>query len=382
MKKVDPRNFVLVLVSIVFTLGLIEVVLRIFLANQPSLLVKHYQDREFLGPNKFWKYWHYPNNEVFHESDCFSAKYTTNSLGHKAEELNLERPKIALIGDSFIEGYGVSNDGSFVHFLDSLFEGKYTFIPFATSGGIGTAHQLAMYESFARFYEPDLVILFWLNYNDLYDNLNAVNDGFISQTGEYLAPKSNSLEETLEEINSMGEPEALSTDVVFYTFSLAKKGLRFIGNVVEYYSNVKGNFKDAIAEVYSEEEPDHLTQAYKITEKIFQDFKTVTKRDSTDFLVVNLFDPYQVDQKWLEVMEGKIDKPMSADYPNRRIKQLCDNQEIAYYSLLPEVKKEIEEKKMAFPYFSHSCDNHLTEKGNLWLAESMANYLKGKNYLE
>ncbi|MDW3192574.1 MAG: hypothetical protein R8G66_09415 [Cytophagales bacterium] len=381
-KKIDWRNWVLALVSISITIGLIELVLRILFSSNQAFLVNHHQDRSFIHRNPYWGSWHYPNNEVRHQSDCFDAIYHTNSIGLKAEDINPERPNIVLLGDSYLEGYGVSNEETIVHFLDSTFQDQYNFLPFASSGGFGTVNEYALYENFARHYEPKLVVLFWLNYNDLYDNLNSIRKGFLDEEGNYLFERMNSKQEVLALIDNMGEPEVLDQKVGFYTFRLAQRGFRSLQHVSQYWTNVKGNFKDAIGQVYAKEVTPNLEKAYVISEQVIIDLQHAVQRDSAQLVIVNLFDPYQVDDGWLKVMEEKLDSPMDAGFPNQKIATICEKHNIPYYSLYEPTMEKIRQDQLEFPYFNFSCDNHLTKKGNLWVSKLVSEYLEEHQLLQ
>ena len=379
--KFDWRNGVLVLVSILFTVGFIELILRMVLSTSQSLLVTQQQDRRFIERNAYWGPWHYPNNRVRHIKTCFDAVYETNSLGLKSEELDPERTNIILLGDSYLEGYGTSNDESIAYFMDSLSGAKYNFMPFGSSGGFGTVNQYALYENFARYYETDLVILFWLNYNDPWDNLNAIHRGLIDEDGQFLFKRTSSLEEVAHLLTEMGEAETTDKQTL-YALGLAKIGFKTLQNASQYWTNIKGNFKDAIGYIYASHEPEQLTQAYVLSEQVLQALNQAVKRDSANLLLVNLFDPYQVDEGWLQVMSEKLDTPTDPLAPNQRIEEICKQQGIAYLSLYEPTMQEIRSKDMNFPYFNFSCDNHLTKKGNLWVAKLVSEHLKSQQLLD
>ena len=381
-KKFDGRNWVLVLASILFTVGLIELVLRILLSSNQAFLINHHQDRAFIARNPYWGAWHYPNNEVRHQSDCYDATYQTNSIGLKSRAIDPAKQNIVLLGDSYLEGYGSSNDETIVHFLDSTFRKAYNFLPFGSSGGFGTVNEYALYENFARYYQPKLVILFWLNYNDLYDNLNAIRSGMLDDQGNYTFQRLSSQQEVLQLLDDMGEPEDLENKVGLYTLSLAKRGFRSLQNVSQYWTHVKGNFKDAIGQVYATEVPENLEKAYEISEKVIRDLQQAVSRDSAQLILVNLFDPYQVDEAWLKFMAKKLGTITDASYPNQRIAAICERNNIPYLSLYEPTMARIRRDHIEFPYFNFSCDNHLTKKGNLWVSKLVSAYLEEQQLLQ
>jgi len=70
------------------------------------------QSAPFLAENRYWGVWHYPNHVVDHEESCFRARYRTNSLGMRGPEVRPGTAKIALLGDSFVEGFGNDDDAT------------------------------------------------------------------------------------------------------------------------------------------------------------------------------------------------------------------------------------------------------------------------------
>src|ERR1700704_4339500 len=53
--------------------------------------------------------WHPPNGHFFHKSGCYSVEYITNSYGARDVERSLHSslPRTIMLGDSFVEGYGL-----------------------------------------------------------------------------------------------------------------------------------------------------------------------------------------------------------------------------------------------------------------------------------
>lgn len=380
MKKYNFQNLILVLISIIFTLGIIEIGLRILFSSDHSFLVEQYQDREFLVSNKYWGIWHYPNNKVHHKRDCFDAIYKTNSYGMKSPEMKEIKSnfRVAFLGDSYIEGHGKSNNKILTYYFDSLSNSSVEVMNFGTSGGFGTVDEVVLYENFVSFLKPDLTVLFFLNYNDLYDNLKSVESGLVNDKGDFLNQKSQSFEETYSEIWSHGEAKKSFKGGVngLYVISLASRGLMSLSNFFQYVINIKFDFRTAIAQVYVDEETDRIKQGYFLFEKAIIRLDSLTKVDSSKLLVVNFADPFQTDANWLKFNEKKLNKKLIPDLPNKKIKQICDENGIAYYDMYPETIKEINEKEMKYPYFFHSCDRHLSSTGNQFMAQLLYNYLK------
>jgi hypothetical protein len=384
-KWYDWKNLLLMSISTAVAIAIIEIFLRVLFNTDQDFLVQSYQDKEFVSENKYWGCWHYPDNEVRHKKECFDAIYQLNSYGMKGPEIDIEdssKSRIALLGDSYIEGYGKSNNQIIPFFLDSLLSEQYEVLNFGTSGGFGNVEEVALYENAASYFAPDIVVLFFLNYNDLYDNLKAVDRGLISESGSLTYPISNSWEETYQEISSQGEPETNQVDLGMYTFSLAAKGLSSFKGTLQYLLNVKFDFRTAIAQMYNPQETEEIKKGYEFLACSLSHLDSLVARDSAELLVVSLADPFQTDQNWLDFQSSKMDVELVPSYPNQRVKEICESMDIMHYDMLPDAMAEIKNRNMEFPYFFHTCDRHLSDEGNRFTAGLLYNYLKEKELIK
>lgn len=162
----------------ILAIGISEIVLRVIPStiNQWGTNIRYVEDQH-IG------YKLAPNQNGQHNMPCFeSSPVTTNSLGFRdGEWVKDEKPKIALLGDSFIEALMVK-DGE--HFADILEKMTGMQVINAALSGQGTVAQLETYSQFVAKYTPDIVILFFYAGNDLYNNdcgLNeATGNGFVA----------------------------------------------------------------------------------------------------------------------------------------------------------------------------------------------------------
>jgi len=381
-KKIDPRNIALMLCSILFSLGVLEIILRILFAQNQSFLVKSHLDRSYLYKTKYWKVWHYPNAQSNHYKDCFNALYETNSAGMRGTEPRTDSKfRIALIGDSYVEGYGKNLDEIFPHLLDSLTGKDVEILNFSTSGGFGTVNEVALYENLATHFKPDLVLLFYLNYNDAYDNMNSIDEGLISKEMQLTYPVGNK-EQIMAEINQQKQPDPTSAIISsFYVTSLANKGFRAFNLFFQSVANMKADFQMGLAKVYSPQHAEEFQAGYDAARKSLARFKELTSRDSAQFVVFNLSDPYQLDENWIEASELKHNLSLDPKLPNKIIGKMSSELGVNYHDMYPVAKSYIKENNLQFPYFSHSCDRHPSKMGHQYLAKEVFKYLIGNYYL-
>ena len=109
-----------------------------------------------------------------------AAEFQTNSAGFRDREHSLRKPndvlRVAVLGDSYIEAFQVSQDEMFASVLEEelnsrRFGGdrKVEVLSFGVSG-FGTAQELLMLRHHVWQFDPDVVVLAFLPSNDLRNN--------------------------------------------------------------------------------------------------------------------------------------------------------------------------------------------------------------------
>jgi len=127
---------------------------------------------------QYWAYidpvvgiWRYPNTTLLQQEKCLDAKLETNSEGARDPERqkHSDAPRrFVVLGDSFIEGYGINADDRVTNLLEE--RSGVEFLNFATSGGFGTIQEWLLYQSRVRKYDHTDVVLFILPANDFEDD--------------------------------------------------------------------------------------------------------------------------------------------------------------------------------------------------------------------
>jgi len=115
--------------------------------------------------------WHLPGIRYRHQKACFDVIYESNAYGMRDVEraLDSDAPRIVVLGDSFMEGYGVA----LADRMSNVRE-RQTGIPhlnFGTSGNAGSTHAAVLYMKFASRFRHDAVIAAILPENDFDDDL-------------------------------------------------------------------------------------------------------------------------------------------------------------------------------------------------------------------
>lgn len=118
-----------------------------------------------------WGAWHQPNSKTRHIRACFDASYRSNAVGARDKPRTMaapSHPRYVVLGDSFIEGWGV-NDGERVTDRLETATGK-EFLNFGGAINFGPLQYEILYKQLASRFEHDAVVVFLLPDNDFIDN--------------------------------------------------------------------------------------------------------------------------------------------------------------------------------------------------------------------
>jgi hypothetical protein len=114
--------------------------------------------------------WRYPNAELHARSRCYDIVYKTNSFGARDRPRTKahDGPRVVLLGDSMMEGLGVSRENRVSDLLEMRTGIEH--LNFATSGIFGPIQQWLIYKNLARQFDHTAVYLFVFPTNDFVDN--------------------------------------------------------------------------------------------------------------------------------------------------------------------------------------------------------------------
>lgn len=113
-----------------------------------------------------------PGWRGMHRHHDFEASYSTNPYGFRGAidpDANSDEPRYAVVGDSFVFGFGVNDDETFVELLNRAHEGEARFLNFGTPG-YSTDQEYLLIRDRVLPFAPEAVFLFVYLGNDLCDN--------------------------------------------------------------------------------------------------------------------------------------------------------------------------------------------------------------------
>ena len=149
-----------------------------------------------------------PNVSFRHHSAEFDYLFHSNSRGLRGSEIPLANPdgrfRIAVLGDSFVAGYGVPDDETMTVYLQRSLQptprksgDEGVQVINLGRSGTSTVRELDLYELLGRPYHPDVVILVYFLGNDLCEVVQEQDrselrawrpNGFVRRTVHALCP--------------------------------------------------------------------------------------------------------------------------------------------------------------------------------------------------
>lgn len=338
----------------------------------------HYEQQSgpFLSSNPYWGIWHFPDTDVEHRRACFDVHYRTNDVGIKGDPIRHGVPSIALLGDSFVEGFGNNNDTTAQHFMEGLLGNTYQVLNFGVSGGFSTLDELVLYDNFAKFFRPQVAVLFFTNSNDLEDNLLASERTFIDRELHFVYRQAQSFDEVLAAINAARDQILTEQEKNWWClYRFLRYAQKAFGYALELRLNMLWEFPPHILRAYQFEEDAETQRAWQIVTASLRRLKEITDHEGTVLVVVDLADPFQIDENWLRLASVKTRERLDPTHPNKRLGGICQQLGIRYYDMYPEVVAYIREHQLRFPYLSFPCDRHYSPLGQELMANLVVRYL-------
>lgn len=170
------KNLLLLLISVSVSIVFLELAIMLCVSflnlniDKPAYSFNAVRYRFWADISPEWGTWHEKYSKYNLIKSCINVNYQANSYGARDKERCLESShrRVAVLGDSFIEGYGVEDERRVTNLLE-----KRTGIEhmnFATSGGFGPTQELLVYKNLAKKFDHQTVMIWILPFNDFYDD--------------------------------------------------------------------------------------------------------------------------------------------------------------------------------------------------------------------
>jgi len=295
------------------------------------------------------------------------------------------RFRIAVMGDSYAEAKQIPLEETFFRVAarelercDALPASGVEPINFGVSG-YSTAQELRLYESKAREYAPDLVLLAFHTANDVADNsraldAHAMRPYFELQSGELV----------LDDSFVRGDAFVRRQTLTWKLASAVASRSRLVQLANEFHVRCKQAARRAQEQeqekasadgdelgisngVYLDPPPHEWEDAWQITEAILGRFAEEVAGDGAQFFVAVLSNGVQVDpdpakRRAFAQQLGVTD----LDYPDRRAAVILERRHIAHLLLAPQMRQEAERSGACLHGFPNAepCGGHWNATGH------------------
>jgi hypothetical protein len=337
-----------------------------------------------------------------------------NSEGLRDREHARAKPadtvRIAVLGDSFSEAMHVTMEQTFWALLEqklqecNAFPGKKVEVINFGVSGYGTAQELLTLRQKVWDYSPDLVVLAFTTYNDIYDNSRALSRTeevpyFVYRNGELIYDASFRDSYTYlqrdSKLNRVGRwlhNSLRVVQLVHYVQFVAKLRLTDWRNkrrLAQNQTNAAGgaiptvrNAEDIGIDnmIYIEPRDENWKDAWNVTEGLIKQTRNDVAQKRARFLLVTLSNAIQVypdptvRQRFLQHVGAE-----NIFYPNLRLKALAEREQIEFIDLAQPMQVYADQNKVFLHGFGADIGNgHWNQSGHKLAAELIAQKLCGK----
>jgi len=399
-KKVLRKKLLLVLFGLLMGLFMSEVLLRVIGYSFPIFYTTDYYRGFSLSPGVAGHYQREGESEVRINSDGLRDREHT-----KAKPADTVR--IALLGDSFSEAMHVPMEQTFWSLLErrlqecNLFPGKRVEVINFGVSGYGTAQELMTLRQKVWDYSPDIVILAFTTFNDIYDNSRALSKTeevpyFVYRNGELIYDASfrdsrtyRQRDSQLSRFGRWFHNHLRIVQLVHYIQFTAKFRLTDWRNRRRAQSSPPSEKKAATAKapltaddigidnmIYLEPQDENWKDAWRVTEGLILKMRDEVNQKGARFILVPLSNAIQVYPDQLVRQNFMNHLGVSTMfYPNLRLKALAGRENIDFLDLAEPMQAYADQNKVFLHGFGSDPGNgHWNAAGHRVAAELIAQH--------
>jgi hypothetical protein len=383
--RIDRGSALLLAASIVLSIGLAEVLLRVAGFSYPSFIVTdpHFGHRLKPGARG-------------HYAEEGKSYVRINAQGMRddrevAAEKPADRYRIAILGDSYAEGVQLDVSKLFWRILEDRLNrcgfapGKHVEVLNFGVSGYSTGQELLVLRKRVPVFNPDLVVLAFLSGNDVRDNSRALAHAYPRPYFSLAAVGQLVLDDSFREQRAFKVKSSTPWQVfqalsehsrVFQLVNKVKNTLP-IGGVAAGETD-PGWEAGLDAGVYLSKPSPAWEAAWETTEALLAEARSETQRQGAKFLLVSLTNAAQVDPVPEEIREralrlGEID----LYYPERRLSAFAKREGIDLVLLAPLFADFAVKHKVYLHGFANTAlgTGHWNDRGHALGAELLAQRL-------
>ena len=352
MKKIKFLFFFGLINFIIFEIFSLSMCNLLSLCNSPNYSFTKNETNHWINHNIYGA-WHKKNTNFSHKSSCFSANYYFNNYGAKDKDRNSSgKNRTLVVGDSYVEGYGVDNDKNFSYHLENDGNNDVKYLNFSTSGYFGSTQYYVLIKNLLNKIEFDRVILFLNPGSDFKDDSFEFGKVFhYKKYRPYLDLSSNQIF-YYKESNKNLHHEPIKLKNILDNFTYSYKFLRYLKNqITVFFQKKKVNQLTNQNEVgyvsYYEKYP---KDTFEILKKNLFNINKILSENNIKFIVSTI--PSKKDLIYFNYNAN------SKNNLDINLKNYLDNLEVKFFEI---IKFDQENELKIKNYFI--CSDHLNEEG-------------------
>jgi len=374
MAKKTIQNLLLVLITLLFMYGFLDVLFRILGIGGGV----------YMRPDPILGTAFLPG-ALYQQSVEGFSKGKINSLGLRDYEHSYTKPdntyRIVILGDSFTEAAQVTLDSAYHQILARALNRKtgkqrYEIIAMGKSG-MGTLEELLWYRTEGRKYHPDLVICAFYIGNDFRDNSRELSKRKGASVMKPFLTDSGAIDTRF--VNSQGFHFRAAViplmrysrvlTFVMRTIEKIQKGNQPKGSGIEFPEDLN---------VYRTYYDPAWTKAVKTTDKLLSSFCDEIKKDSARFVVVGIPDSYQFYRNLPSVQFSLMPTDLDFNKPDSLLEAIAHLSGFRYAALSPCFQSAFEKTGLFYYGFgTQRGEGHWNEQGHALAAGCLEEALTG-----
>ncbi len=313
-----------------------------------------------------------PGTSGFIRSSCSGAYVHINSLGWRDRERSQQRQpgriRIAVLGDSFTEGYSVGDEETFTRRLETMFGNDVEVLNFGLIG-IGTVQEEILFDHVVRHYSPDIVVLAFYS-NDVMNNDPELSREILQSPELTFRDNSGALVSGTATITHPHLKAWLRRESATYRFGLWL-GTKFAAK--------QGLMSGEITKVYAKPSDVAWLRAWQETETTLLRLQKIVSDTDAELILMTVPDYLTIVPDPVGVARNAFAPPivesLDPQYSYERVLRFAAANSIPSLDLIPVFQKYVEETNLAPPYFYFSCDAHWNKLGHELAAATLKSFL-------
>lgn len=352
-----------ILIIALVTLVLLEICVAIYVhSNSLKIEIPTYS---FTNTHSFWYdlnedfgTLHLPNDTYRQKKTCYDVTYFSNLEGFRDVDRSLhsEQNRVVVLGDSFIEGYGLDQENRLTNILEA--DTKTPHLNFGLAGNFGPTQYYILYKTLAKKYNHDAILVGILPSNDFIDDDYDINIKYGSNRyrpflkGDYPNYKVVYYADTITKSKARPRTVGFKSKLLknfSYTFALYN-----YGRTKSYIQNIP---KESI--LPEKQIPSYFNYTKAQFDRLKFTLEQLKANADGKKLMVFTIPIYKEIIKYRETKQNPLGKDL---------KKFCNTLGIEYLDLLPETN--ILSLKQCEALFL-ACDGHWSVKGSLFTRQAI-----------